>query len=112
MSNLVHWKMDAQIKWVTVGATGGVNFFARPELRASLLFLGVNRRDPISSEGMATSKVFALEGASSGHYRVDAYLAPALTEHVATGVQFLVLEGIRCLGVGVITDPGGPTVEG
>jgi len=111
VTDLTSWKMEAQIEWVTVGPVVPWNWEALPVLKASVVFADVARHELFSTSGTATSRIRPSDDAGSGSYVVEVFLPSSLAGYVKVGTQFLVVRGSACVGVGAITDPGGPMAE-
>lgn len=101
-------RMQAQIEWLSVGRISPPDWEMFPILKASIVFADVARHEIFSASGTATARISPHEAARPELCEVEALLPQPLLGCVRSGTQFLVVRGPVCVGVGEITEPGGP----
>lgn len=109
MNGLTPRRMKAQIEWVSVGQLSPPDWDTFPILKASIVFADVARHELFSASGTATARISPHEAARPELCEVEVLLPQPLLGYVRSGTQFLVVRGPLCIGVGEITEPGGPT---
>lgn len=109
MNVLTPWRMRARIEWVSVGQVSPLDWEAFPTLKASVVFADVARHELFSTSGTATARISPHAAARPETCEVEVLLPPPLLGYVRSGTQFLVVRGPICIGVGAVTEPGGPT---
>lgn len=108
MNALTPWRLQAQIEWIAAGEIPPLDWEVFPTLRASIVFADVARRELFCTSGTATARIRPHDAAVLGTCVVEVLLPSTLSGYVTEGTQFLVVRGPVCIGVGAITDPGGP----